>query len=201
MSDVINKWDTIYKPLTVDANAITPVLSENVFLLPEQGQALDLACGLGADAIFLAAQGLAVTAWDISGVAIEKLQAYARQQQLQINACRQNITRNSFAEKAFDVIVVSRFLDRSLMDAIISALKPNGLLFYQTFTRQKLTPQSGITRHTPNNPDYLLAENELLQLFSELKLVFYRENGLLGNQESGLRNETQFIGQKRSNSD
>jgi tellurite methyltransferase len=43
----------------------------------------------------------------------------------------------SLTENAFDVIVVSRFLDRTLSDAIIDALKPDGLLFYQTFTRDK----------------------------------------------------------------
>ncbi len=140
-----------------------------------------MACGLGANAIFLAEQGLAVTAWDISVVAIDKLTAYAVQQGLNINARQEKITAESFTECSFDVIVVSRFLDRTLSDAIIGALKPDGLLFYQTFTREKTSPKP------PNNPDYLLGCNELLALFSPLRVIFYRENALIGESTAGFK--------------
>jgi len=192
-----DKWNGIYKDKTLDCQRVTDVLAENAFLLPQQGQALDLACGLGANAVFLARQGLAVTAWDISDLAIAQLQAYASQQGLQINACQQNITPKCFPEARFDVIVVSRFLDRSLMDAIIRALNPNGLLFYQTFTQVSVHIPDSNPRQIPNNPAYLLAENELLQCFSTLSLVVYRENATLGNPRLGLRNEAQLIGRKR----
>ena len=190
MDAVISKWNNIYSQDQEFYRAVQ-VLTENEFLLPAAGTALDLACGLGANAIFLAKQGLAVTAWDISFVAIDKLTAYAVQQGLNINACQEKIVADSFTGCYFDVIVVSRFLDRTLSNAIIGALKPDGLLFYQTFTREKASPRP------PNNPDYLLIENELLALFSPLRVIFYRENALIGKQLRGLRNEAQFIGQKR----
>lgn len=191
MDAVISKWDQLYSQSVHECYTAVQVLTENDFLLPTTGTALDLACGLGANAIFLAELGLAVTAWDISIVAIEKLRTYAVQQGLNINARQEKIVADSFTECCFDVIVVSRFLDRTLSDAIIGALKPDGLLFYQTFTREK------ISRTPPNNPDYLLAENELLALFSPLRVIFYRENALIGEQRRGLRNEAQFVGQKR----
>jgi len=190
MDALIGKWDRIYSQSGHEACLPAQVLVDNAFLLPEAGEALDLACGLGANAIFLAQQGLAVTALDISSVAIEKLTAHAALQGLNINAHQQKIDCRSLAESKFDVIVVSRFLDRALSDAIIGALNPAGLLFYQTYTREKAG------RHGPNNPDYLLAENELLDLFSPLHVVFYRDNGLIGNKNLGLRGEAQFIGQK-----
>lgn len=190
MDALIGKWDRIYSQSGREAYLPAQVLADNVFLLPEVGTALDLACGLGANAIFLAQQGLAVTALDISSVAIEKLTAYAALQGLNINARQQKIDCHSLAELKFDVIVVSRFLDRALSGAIIDALNPAGLLFYQTYTREK------VNRHGPNNPDYLLAENELLGLFSPLRVVFFRDNGLIGNKNLGLRGEAQFIGQK-----
>ena len=191
MDAVISKWNHIYNESGQECYPAIQVLIENDFLLPVTGTALDLACGLGANAFFLAELGLAVTAWDISSVAIDKLTAYAVQQGLNINARQKKITAESFTGCCFDVIVVSRFLDRSLSDAIIGALKPDGLLFYQTFTREKTS------RKPPNNPDYLLAENELLDMFSPLKVIFYRDNALIGEQLRGLRNEAQFIGQKR----
>jgi len=192
MDAVISKWDYVYSQYDyMRYPAAAEVLTENDFLLPSSGMALDLASGFGANSIFLAEHGLAVTAWDISGVAIEKLSTYAAQEGLNINACQHKITTESFSESSFDVIIVSRFLDRTLSDAIIGALKPDGLLFYQTFTQEK------ISQKPPNNPDYLLTENELLALFSPLRVVYYRENALFGNKQLGLRNEAQFIGHKR----
>jgi 2-polyprenyl-3-methyl-5-hydroxy-6-metoxy-1,4-benzoquinol methylase len=190
MNTFTEKWNAIYSQLEiVDASVVT-VLSEHAFLLPKTGLALDLACGLGKNAIFLAQQGLTVTALDISSIAIDKLKNYADQHQLNINACQQQIIPDSLKPNSYDVIVVSRFLDRTLMNAIIDALKTNGLLFYQTFTRGKTTDTP------PHNPDYRLAKNELLTLLAPLTVVFYQENALIGQHSQGLRNEVQFIGQK-----
>ncbi|MFI3190696.1 methyltransferase type 12 [Crenothrix sp. D3] len=189
MTALIDKWNAIYSQTDPD-NSVVSVLSDYAFLLPITGTALDLACGLGNNAIFLAQHGLAVTALDISSVAINKLAHYASEYKLTINAYQQQITPSSLKADSFDVIIVSRFLDRTLMNAIIGALRTNGLLFYQTFTREKAT-------HTPpHNPDYLLAKNELLALFDSLTVVFYQENALIGQHQQGLRNEAQFIGQK-----
>lgn len=188
------KWDAVYDPLAVGCGQPASVLAENTFLLPKQGTALDLACGLGANAVFLANCGLSVLAWDLSGVAIRKLQAFADQKHLAIKAGQRYIDSGSLAGLGFDVIVVSRFLDRSLQDAIIEALNPGGLLFYQTFTRQQIPALSG--PRLPSNPDYLLAETELLRSFDALSPVYYRDNGLVGDLASGLRNEAQFIGRK-----
>jgi 2-polyprenyl-3-methyl-5-hydroxy-6-metoxy-1,4-benzoquinol methylase len=190
MTSLIDKWNAIYSQSDHSDYEIAAVLMEHSFLLPSSGTALDLACGLGSNGIFLAQQGLAVTALDISSVAIDKLNRYARQHQLTINAYQQQITPDSLKPASFDVIIVSRFLDRTLMNAIIDALRINGLLFYQTFTREKATPTP------PHNPDYLLTKNELLTLCAPLSVVFYQENALIGQHQHGLRNEAQFIGQK-----
>jgi 2-polyprenyl-3-methyl-5-hydroxy-6-metoxy-1,4-benzoquinol methylase len=45
------------------------------------------------------------------------------------------IRPDTLENNGFDVIVISRFLDRTLCNAIMAALKPEGLLFYQTFIR------------------------------------------------------------------
>jgi 2-polyprenyl-3-methyl-5-hydroxy-6-metoxy-1,4-benzoquinol methylase len=186
---VKEKWNQIYKGNSREA-VVTAVLADHAFLLPASGVALDLACGLGANACFLAENGLATTAWDISETAIAKLRQTTLSKALPVKAEAHEITQNSFKENSFDIIIISRFLDRSLSDGIISALKPDGLLFYQTYNREKIDTSG------PNNPDFLLANNELLEMFAPLKLIFYQENGKIGNLSGGLRNETQFIGQK-----
>ena len=186
------KWDRIYSSGDASQSEAVSVLSDNAFLLPKSGLALDLACGLGGNSRFLAAAGLAVVAWDISAVAVAKLQAVADEYGYNIKATQRLIEEHSFADDQFDVIVVGRYLDRALSDAIIRSLKPDGLLFYQTFTRTKTSDQG------PTNPDFLLREHELLELFAPLRVVYYRDNGSVGDVSAGLRNEAQLIGQKRS---
>ncbi len=182
------KWDLNYKKNNISLPA--DVLLENVFLLPKKGSALDLACGLGANALFLAEKGLHTHAWDISTVALERLQLNAHHKQLKV------LTRHVFLEpdilpkNTFDVIVITRFLDRKLSNAIMESLKPNGLLFYQTYVRDKLASVG------PNNPSFLLARNELIHLFKPLKIVLYKENNLIGDLQCGERNEALFVGHK-----
>lgn len=189
---VRDKWDAVYREQRQAKPDAALVLAQNQHLLPIKGNALDLACGLGANALLLAKQGLKTSAWDISAVAIEQLNAKAERQGLAIDAVCCDVTHTALAEAAFDVIVVSFYLQRSLCPAIQAALKPGGLLFYQTFCQQKVS-QTG-----PRNPDFLLADNELLDLFPALKLRVYREEALLGDHQMGLRNQALMVAEKPS---
>lgn len=182
------KWDAIYQKNDVSLPA--DVLVVNSFLLPKEGCALDLASGLGANALFLAEKGLDVHAWDISSVALNILKQNALQKKLRVSVKQLFIQPEVLPKNTFDVIVLSRFLDRSLCNAIMEGLKPDGLLFYQTYVRDK------VALNGPRNPDFLLARNELLQLFKSLTLVVYRENSLVGCLQCGERNEALFVGQK-----
>jgi tellurite methyltransferase len=188
MNTLRAKWDAHYQQAepAVAAN----VLLQHRCLLPAAGNALDLACGLGANALLMAEHGLAVEAWDISAVALQHLQAESTRRSLQIAAKQCEITSALLEPNSFNVIVISRFLDRSLSNAIMTALKKDGLLFYQTFSRNKINSAG------PNNPNYLLAENELLQLFAPLALVFYQEYARIGDILTGDRNEAYYIGRK-----
>ena len=185
------KWNNIYQDESPGSRLVDRVLGENAHLLPTNGTALDLACGLAANGIFLAEKGLDVQAWDISDQVVRKLNEFAQQKDISLTASTQDLSTAVFPEAAFDVIVVAHFLERDLSDKIISALKPNGLLFCQTFTKDVTPTYTG-----PSNPDFRLAENELLQMYSGLRLVVYREESLLGDIQQGLRNEVLYIGRK-----
>jgi hypothetical protein len=91
---------------------------------------------------------------------------------------------------SFDMIVVSHFLDRSLAPVLIEALRPEGLLFYQTFTR------TAVGDVGPRQPAYRLSDQELIQLFRSLSIVVYREEGRIEDLTRGLRNEAMLVGQK-----
>ncbi len=183
------KWDAIYSQREGEATAAT-VLIENQHLLPSSGNALDLACGMGGNAKLLAKSGLDVVAWDLSSVAIARLQLEAKNQKLAIDAQVQDVIDNPPEAQSLDVLVVSFFLDRELCATLIDALKPGGVLFYQTHCRDKVS-QTG-----PSNPDYLLADNELLSLFSGLKLRVYREESVLGDHQQGFRNQAFLVAEK-----
>jgi len=77
------------------------------------------------------------------------------------------------------------------MPAIQDALRSGGLLFYQTFSRLQVD-ESG-----PSNPDFRLADNELLTFFSQMRLLVYREEGYVGDSSQGFRNEVKMVAQKR----
>jgi len=147
------------------------VVAAHTHLLPTTGTALDLACGLGANALLLARHGLKTYAWDYAETALERLQAMARGEQVQIHTELRDVVNSPPPANSFDVIVVCRFLDRHLVPFLTLALKPNGLVFYQTFTRNSVSDGG------PKNPAFRLAENELLRLFADLQIVVYREEG------------------------
>lgn len=186
-----SRWQKIYQGRDDPGEPIQALL-QNQHLLPVTGDALDLACGLGANTLFLASKGLTCQAWDFSTVALEKLAIRARDQKLPIKTRAINLESDPFPDDQFDLILVSHYLYRPLCPAICNALKPGGLLFYQTFCQQKVIDKG------PQNPNFLLAENELLELFSSLKPVVYREERLIGDTSQGFRNQAILIAQKPS---
>lgn len=188
--NLVKKWDEHYK--TASHSSASRVLLENQHLLPPRGLALEIACGMGNNALLLAKQGMETHAWDISAVGIEQLQNKAQEENLAIIGGVRDAIQDPPAAESFDVIVVTHFLDRTLIPHLLAALKPQGLLFYQTFTKAKIDDTG------PKNPDFLLDDNELLSLCTPLHLLVYREEGQLGSTTQGFRNLAMLVGQKPS---
>ena len=187
-----NNWDKLYSETDGAPAAVAAVLEENEHLLPATGEALEIACGRGANAIFLARKGLNALAWDTSSVAVEQINYRAKSESLHLIAEVRDVVNEPPQSDSFDVIVVTHFLDRELAPRIVAALKENGLLYYQTFTRNRVSSRG------PQNEDYRLADNELLNLFAGLKVLVYREEGELGDCSRGFRDEAMLVGQKQT---
>ena len=183
-------WNRRYLDGTGSAQP-AQVLLENRHLLPRQGRALDLACGTGANSLLLAEHGLQVSAWDFSEVAIGRLRATAAQMGLSVTAEVRDVSARPPAARSFEVIVVSRFLDRALVPYLIAALPAGGLIFYQTFVRDALDSSIG-----PRDVQFRLERNELLELFSPLYLLFYREDDRKGDPALGMRNEAMLVAEQ-----
>jgi tellurite methyltransferase len=190
MNDVNQKWDARYRQREASEVSACQVLSENTHLLPASGSALDLASGLAGNGQLLARHGLDVRAWDISPLAVEKVNALAKREGLSLRAECIDIEHDVLPSPRFDVLTVSYFLYRERMRDYLDLLNPGGLLFYQTYTRECVEPAG------PTNPAFRLARNELLHLASCLEILFYREDGLVGDTSRGMRGEAMLIARR-----
>lgn len=187
------KWDEKYASarLNTPANPCF-VLKQHSRLLPFKGRALDVACGLGGNARFLALCGLKTEAWDISDTALTLLNNWASLNQLPIQPLITDLEQMLLPYQQFDVIVVSRYLDRTLFSQLENALKPGGLLFYQTF----LAP---VQDNAPSNPDFYIQPGEFNQACPKLQTLVYGE-GWLANENSPSSTDKQryawYVGRK-----
>jgi tellurite methyltransferase len=133
------------------------------------GKALDIACGKGRNARFLAARGFQVTAVDISSVALAQGQAQAKDNSLAIDWQQADLEQFQLDADAYDLIVNINYLQRSLVPQIKQALRRGGHVVFETF----LIDQQAFGH--PSDPNYLLAHNELLAHFQDFRVLFYRE--------------------------
>ncbi len=146
-------------------------LTQHAHLLPAEGEALDVACGRGRHALWLAARGLTVHAVDRSAEAVAALDALARQRGLPVRARVSDLeTPNSDLPRgAFDLIVVVHYLHRPLFPALNDSLAEGGVLIYETF-------MAGNERFgKPSNPAFLLQPGELLEAFGGLAVVAFEQ--------------------------
>ncbi|CRI65840.1 conserved hypothetical protein [Thiocapsa sp. KS1] len=187
--DFARSWDARYEGATAIPKPAL-VLCQWPHLIPEGGTALDFACGLGGNALWLAERGFRVSAWDLSPAAIARLREAARLRGLHLDARVRDLIARPPSPESFDLILVAHFLDRTLAPSIAAALRPGGLLFYQTFARESRGSRG------PTNPAYRLARNELLTLFPDLTIRAYRAEGRLAAPESGLSDLALMVAQR-----
>lgn len=185
------RWDARHADAR-DLGSPPAILTRYQAMLPRSGRALDMACGRGAASLWLAQRGLTVDAWDFSPVAIARLRGAAAQGAGRIDAQVRDVLAEPPAPASFDLILVSHFLERDLCPAIAAALRPGGLLCYQTFG--PAVPGTG----GPSNPDFRLAANELLRLFPALTVRAYHEPGEHAAEDDPLRGLALLVAERPS---
>jgi 2-polyprenyl-3-methyl-5-hydroxy-6-metoxy-1,4-benzoquinol methylase len=146
-------------------------LEENVALLPSRARALDVAAGEGRNAVFLARQGLEVDAIDISEVGLEKARRLADEAAVAIDTIFADLTEYALPIEEYDLVVVFNYLERDLIGDIKGALKPGGIVVYETYTVQHLDIPHG---HAMKR-EYLLEPGELREFFEDFEIIEYRE--------------------------
>lgn len=137
-------------------------------LIPQGGPVLDLACGAGRHARFLAGLGHAVAAVDRDAAALSGLAGLAGVTTLQADL---EGGPWPLAGWSFAGIVVTNYLHRPLYPHLIAAIAEGGVLIYETF----MVGNERFGR--PSNPDFLLQPGELLEAFGAALQVVAFEQG------------------------
>jgi tellurite methyltransferase len=155
----------------------SPLLEKHLITLQRlvkdtQASVLDLACGNGRNGLYLVEKNIPITFADVKIEALEQVNhslSYLSKDKQSLAQCWQvdfeQALTTPLQGKSFAAIIVFRYLHRPLFDQIKAAIKPGGMIFYETFTEQQA--QFG----RPKNPDFLLNPNELIDLFSDWKIL------------------------------
>ena len=180
------KWDAKYTAADEDGAA-----GENHWLAQQvqgmqPGRALDLACGLGTNAIRLAQLGWTVAAIDISTVGLQIAARSAAATGVQVDWQVADLETWEPAAATFDLVTVFRYLDRDrLPQRIQAALKPGGTLLYETFVEGPNAADGGHVR----NPAFVLQRDELPTLFPNLEVIEYSEIETVDHYVARLRSQ------------
>jgi SAM-dependent methyltransferase len=140
-------------------------------LVPAGATVLDVACGSGRHVRFFAGRGCRVTGVDRDALALAALAGLAETVAADIENGPWPL-----AGRHFDAVIVTNYLWRPLMPAIVDAVGPDGVLIYETFA------QGNESVGKPSNPDFLLRPGELLQAADGLRVLAY-EDGFLGDPD------------------
>ena len=133
------------------------------------GRVLDVAAGAGRNALFLARRGLQVDAIDLALAGLQIAQAAARREGLALHLLQADLEVFPLPRACYDAVINIRYLQRSLFEPLQEALRPGGIVLFETFV---IDPQA--VAH-PRNPAFLLQPGELRAAFSACDILVYEE--------------------------
>lgn len=138
-------------------------------LLPLPGSVLDVACGSGRHARWLAQRGHIVVGVDRDPEAVRRAAGFGEIVQADIESGPW-----PFVGRRFNAVVVSNYLWRPLWPVLLDSLEPDGILIYETFA------QGNEHIGRPRRADFLLRPGELLDVCQGLQVIAY-EHGMASN--------------------
>jgi SAM-dependent methyltransferase len=137
---------------------------------PLPRRALDVAMGKGRHTVLLAGAGFSVFGVDRDLDALRAARERLLTHGQHVFAWCADLTRSPLPEGRFDLILVTRYLQRDLFAALVDGLTPDGILLYETFTEGQCAYGRG-----PTSPDHLLKPGELRRCTSGLEVLHYTE--------------------------
>ncbi|MDI2589422.1 methyltransferase domain-containing protein [Psychrobacillus sp. NEAU-3TGS] len=178
----------------------------NVFLkefqhkLNVSGNALAIAEGEGRNAVYLAEQGMNVTAWDYAESGLQKTNKLAKERDVAISTELVDLNEANWSEAKWDEIVCifGHFpaeLRMKTLQGVKEALKPGGYFLTEVYSHYQIPYQSG----GPQELDFLYKPEEFLKDFADWRIVHSFMGEVVrheGEKHNGLSHVIQFVGQK-----
>lgn len=178
----------------------------NVFLtefhkkIKVSGDALAIAEGEGRNAVYLAEQGMNVTAWDYAESGLVKINKLAEERDVVISTELIDLNDAKWRENKWDEIVcifghLPTELRRKTLQGVKKAVKPGGYFLTEVYSPYQIPYKSG----GPQDMDFLYKPEEFLSIFADWRIVHFfmgevtRHEGELHN---GLSHVIQFVAQK-----
>lgn len=184
MTEEQNKWNARWRDKADSADwqadtwlqRIYPLLAKEV----AGGRALDLACGAGRNAIYLAEQGLQVTAVDISEVALSQLLIEGERRKLSISTLQVDleVPEPRWPAGPFDLLLDFFFLSRPLLTHLPHIVRPGGFAVVRTFSSAASDIFGAV------DTKFALQPGELLEIFSGWQVLLHEE-GLEPSRKGG----------------
>lgn len=174
------KWNKKFSSRLYELKQPEPFVVRHIDLLHNK-TVLDLACGDGRNAIYLASKGYSVTAIDISDVALDRLTHFAKEVHVQIATKQMNL---EFAEEleqmgVFDNILVNSYKpSQALWNKLPSLLQKDGILIMTVFNMLQHHKHGFSSQFCAEEGEYLEATLELEAL--EYEKLSYNEKYLDG---------------------
>ena len=163
------KWDERYRA-SLDEKLSPP--SEFIQCWIDRfpgGRALDVACGRGRNALFLAASGYEVDAVDISTEALNSAQRTAQKSSLKLNWIVHDLDEPFRPDSPYDLIVMVHYVNLPLIASLARLLKPGGILLCE----QHLATDAEVAG--PSNPAFRLEPQQLQEAARGLKILELKE--------------------------
>jgi tellurite methyltransferase len=155
-------------------------LTDHIAQIPT-GRALDVACGPGRNAVFLAKHGFVVDGVDNSREGLAMARRFMADEGISLNLVFADLDRYAVRPEAYDLVINSFYLNRKIVPDLIRGLKQGGYLLFETFTVDTFRFMPG------REPRHYLQPNELLELFRGLRVLFFREGTTI---EAGMARAT-----------
>ena len=187
-----DKWDARYRAGAYSERAHpTALLADWLDRLP-RGRALDVACGAGRNALFLAAAGYAVDAVDISSAGLERGRATAAERGVDATwHCVDLEERpDALPRGPYDLVVWVRYVNAALWPVVVSRLARGG----HVLVEQHLVTSADVVG--PTSAAFRLAPGDLARAAADLVAVYARE-GLVVDPDGRTAAVAQLIANRR----
>ena len=164
------KWNKRYREgAYAERSHPSTLLEEWAGKIPP-GRALDLACGAGRNALFLAKLGFAVDAIDISGDALSRARETAQRAALKLNWIEHDLDEPYPFDTDYDLIVVMWYVNLGLISRLCDCLAPGGFLLCE---EHLITDREVIG---PSSINFRVAPGVLREAVSGLDVLLYEES-------------------------